>query len=91
MTTKQEIMEVEKKTDQGGDTEQSDTDTDQEDYNLPKEKWGDIIPLNSKKFTPYECVDNEVTIGRNASNMLVIDDKRLSGMHCKLVYDPKER
>jgi FHA domain len=68
----------------GGDTDVSDEEIDSK----PKKavKWADIIPLDSKRLTAYECFENEITIGRNSDNKLMIDDKRLSGTHCKLEF-----
>jgi len=48
-------------------------------------KWGEIVPLDSTKFNSYECVEKEISIGRSAGNMVLIDDKRLSGNHCRLL------
>lgn len=54
---------------------QGDADTDVSDdengeEHKKDEKWGDIIPLDSRKFSPFECFKNEVTIGRAANNVL---------------------
>ena len=48
-------------------------------------KWADIVPLDSSKFSSYECVKHEISIGRAPGNIVLIDDKRLSGNHCRLL------
>lgn len=47
--------------------------------------------MDSKRFNQYECFESEITIGRNATNRLPIDDKRLSGTHCKLEFNESEK
>lgn len=59
-----------------------------EDEKKPK-MWCEVIPLDNSKFKPYQCFDKEITIGRAANNKMIIDDKRLSGNHCKLILQNK--
>ncbi|KAL4503246.1 hypothetical protein ABPG72_000852 [Tetrahymena utriculariae] len=87
-------MDIEKQKNQSNQ-KQEDPETDVSDHENDKQqdksqKWGEIIPLDSRKFSVFECLQNEITIGRAPNNVLRIDDKRLSGTHCKLIYDPQE-
>lgn len=42
-------------------------------------------------MSSYNLKDSETTIGRNKPCTICIDDSRLSGVHCKLVFDTENQ
>eukprot|EP00357_Protocruzia_adherens_P017760 CAMPEP_0114988774 /NCGR_PEP_ID=MMETSP0216-20121206/9801_1 /TAXON_ID=223996 /ORGANISM="Protocruzia adherens, Strain Boccale" /LENGTH=438 /DNA_ID=CAMNT_0002351623 /DNA_START=285 /DNA_END=1602 /DNA_ORIENTATION=+ len=53
--------------------------------------WAKLVSLNSSKCSNYEVKDPMVTIGRLPVNSLVINEKRISGCHCRIIKQTNER
>jgi len=52
--------------------------------------WGKLTSLNPK-FPNLDLRDDEITIGRVPTCTFKIDDKRISGQHCKIIRLPDAR
>lgn len=50
-----------------------------------KKAWGRLI-AKSSGLANQELVESEICIGRKTTNTIVINDQRLSGVHCVLTY-----
>ncbi|CAK77621.1 unnamed protein product (macronuclear) [Paramecium tetraurelia] len=62
-------------------------DLDEPNVNNAQQAWGKLISLNGGKFNSQDLYDEEITIGRLDTNKIVINESRLSGLHCKIKWD----